>query len=358
MIAGFMKNRLPFKSAPNALCILRLSAVGDISHTLPVVRTIQQVWPTTRLYWIIGKLEHELVRDIEGIEFLVFDKRQGLSAYRDLQRQLSSLQFDALLHMQMSLRASLIAMMVNAPIKLGFDRQRAKDMQWLFSNHKIAFQPHQHVIDSFFGFSQALGIQEKHYQWGIPIPESDRQFANQQINSDKPILVISPCSSMAYRNWTVEGYAHVADYATRTHNMQVVLTGGPSRIEQDYAGQICATAESDIIDLIGKTSLKQLVAVLEKAHVVIAPDAGPAHLANAMGTPVIGLYATTNPDRARPYLSAEYVINKYPQAVEDHYHKPVSAVKWGARVRTPGTMERISVDEVMAMLDKVIRTRS
>ena len=349
-----MNNQLPFQSAPDALCILRLSAVGDISHTLPVVRTIQQTWPDTRLYWIIGKLEYELVKDINGITFMVFDKSQGLAAYRQLYAQLKPLQFDALLDMQMSLRASLIAMMIKTPVKLGFDRQRAKDMQWFFTNHKINYIARQHVIDSFFGFSQALGIHEKIYRWDIPIPQSARTFAAEQRLSDQPVLVISPCSSMSYRNWHTEGYARVADYAHQQHHMQVILSGGPGKLEKEYGKAICANSQVPITNLIGKTDLKQLVAILETASVVIAPDAGPAHLATAVGTPVIGLYATTNPDRARPYLSAQYVVNRYPEAVEDHYHQSVDKVPWGARVRKTGTMNRIKVEDVTHMLDKVM----
>lgn len=336
------------------MCILRLSAIGDISHTLPVVRTIQQIWPTTRLYWIIGKLEYELIKDINGITFLVFDKRQGLAAYRQLRTQLKPLRFAALLDMQMSLRASLIAMMVKTPIKLGFDRQRAKDLQWLFTNHKITYQPKQHVIDSFFGFSEALGIQQKIYRWDIPIPESARLFVARQRLSERPILVISPCSSMPYRNWHAEGYARVAEYAYHYHQMQIVLSGGPSAIEYEYGNSICSKTQIPITNLIGKTNLKELLAVLDSAEVVVAPDAGTAHLATAVGKPVIGLYATTNPDRARPYLSAHYVVNHYPQAVEAHYHRPVENVAWGARVRTAGTMDRIQVKDVTRMLDKVM----
>ena len=349
-----MNSQLPFQSAPNSLCILRLSAVGDISHSLPIVRTIQQTWPTTRLYWIIGKLEYELVKDIEGIEFLVFDKRQGLAGYRQLFRQLKHQRFDALLDMQMSLRASLIALMVNSPIKLGFDRQRAKDLQWLFTNHQIRHQPCQHVIDSFFGFTEALGIKDKIYRWDIPIPESAREFARQQLPAEKPILVISPCSSMAYRNWTKAGYARVAEYAYNQHQMAVVLTGGPSTIEMEYGDAICAAAQVPIENLIGKTNLKQLLGILERAKIVIAPDAGPAHLATAVATPVIGLYAATNPDRARAYLSAEYVVNRYPEAVHSKYGKSVAQMPWGTRVRELGTMARIEVSDVNAMLDKCL----
>ena len=172
---------LPFTTPPDHLCILRLSAIGDICHTLPVVRTIQQHWPKTRLTWIIGKTEYSLVCDIPDIEFIVFDKSLGWRAYSELRKKLEGQSFDALLHMQMSLRASLISLLVDTPIKLGFDRKRAKDMQWLFSNHKIESRPNQHVIDSFFGFTDALGIRERELRWDIPIPETAVTFAEQNM---------------------------------------------------------------------------------------------------------------------------------------------------------------------------------
>lgn len=299
-------------------------------------------------------MEYELVKDIEGIEFLIFDKRQGLSGYLQLRKKLKSIRFSALLHMQMSLRASMIALMVKAPIKLGFDRQRAKDLQWLFSNHKINYQSQQHVIDSFFGFSQALGVDEKIYRWDIPIPDSANEFALQHLPKNKPILVISPCSSMSYRNWNAEGYADVARYAVKRYAMQVVITGGPSDIEHEYAQAITQLCHAPVVNLVGQTTLKQLLAIFKHADVALAPDSGPAHLATAVGTPVIGLYATTNPDRARPYLSADYVVDCYPQAIQKVYNKSVADVPFGLRAREAGTMDLISNDSVKSMLDKLM----
>jgi len=150
---------LPFTSAPQSLCILRLSAVGDICHTLPVVRTIQAHWPDTQLSWIIGKTEATLIGDIPGIEFIIFDKHRGLRAYHDIRQRLGGRKFDALLHMQMSLRSSLINRLIDTPLRIGFDRERAKDLQWLFNNTQIPAHRCQHVLDSLFGFSEALGIQ-------------------------------------------------------------------------------------------------------------------------------------------------------------------------------------------------------
>lgn len=342
---------LPFSVAPKNICLLRLSALGDICHTLPIVRTIQKTWPETRITWIIGKLEYQLVCDIADIEFIVFDKKEGLIAYKKLKQLMRGRHFDALLHMQMSIRASIASLLIPTKIRLGFDRERAKDMQWLFTNHKIAAKQKQHVIDSFFGFSEALGIEEHHLEWNIPIPVEARQFAEKTLAKDQKVLIISPCSSMSYRNWSAKGYAAVADYATQVHNMQVVLCGGPSAIEKEYGEKINVLCDSTPLNLIGHTSIKQLLAILSQADVIIAPDSGPAHLGTAVGTPVIGLYACTNPDRARPYLSSDLVVNKYPDALADKYGETPGKVEWGTRVRDRGTMERISTDDVIAKLD-------
>jgi heptosyltransferase I len=349
---------LPLTAPPKNLCLLRLSAIGDISHTLPILRTLQAAWPSTRITWIIGKTEYALVSDIPGVDFIIFDKSRRWRAFADLRRALKGRHFDVLLHMQMSMRASLASLLVRADVRLGFDRERARDMQWLFTNHKIAARQNQHVIDSFFGFTEALGISERTLRWDIPIPEEARQFADQALPRD-PFLVISPCSSMAYRNWTSAGYAAVAEYAITQHGLKVVLCGGNSRLERLYGAEIAARLDNAgcsgaLTNMIGRTSLKQLLAVLQRARALVSPDAGPAHLATAVDTPVIGLYACTNPDRARPYLSAAYVVNRYPEAVQAKYGKMPQQLPWGVRVRDAGTMERIKVEDVTGVLDRLM----
>lgn len=351
---GFKKSRLPLKTPPRHLCLLRLSAVGDVSHMLPVVRTLQAQWPETKITWIIGKLEHSLVRDIPGIEFIIFDKQQGRRAYLDLKRALAGRSFDLLLHMQVALRASLASLLIRADVRLGFDPHRAKDLQWLFTNAQIAAQPRQHVVDSFFGFAEALGISRRVLRWDIPLPEAAVRFAAEVLPGSQPVLIISPCASKSYRNWNVVGYAQVADYAVARHGMRVVLTGGPSALERQYGEEITAAMKHQPINLIGRTNLKQLLAVIARARAVVAPDSGPAHLATSVGVPVIGLYATTNPDRARPYLSSDYVVDRYKEAVQAKHGKTPADLPWGVRVRDAGTMDRITVSDVTSVLDRLL----
>ena len=151
-----MKQAL-FTSPPSSICVLRLSALGDVCHVLPVVRTIQDTWPSTQVTWILGKLEHKLLGHIPDIEFIVFDKQAGARAYRDLRTRLRGRKFDALLHLQLALRASLAAMLVPARHRVGFDRARAREGQCLFTNATIEPRSREHVLDSLFGFTERLG---------------------------------------------------------------------------------------------------------------------------------------------------------------------------------------------------------
>lgn len=348
-------------SAPESLCVLRLSAIGDCCHTLPVVRTLQAHWPATKITWIIGRTEHGLLKDASGIEFITFDKRDPRASMRDIRHQLAGRHFPLLLHMHASMRANLVSRLVRADVRLGFDRARARDWQWLFSNRKIAARPNQHAMDALFGFAEHLGIRERVLRWDFAISAADREIAEGLRAGPRPICVISPCTSQRfrnYRNWRVENYVAVARHLIESHGAQIVLTGGPTETEQGYGTAISAglgaQPEGQLINLVGKTSLKQLYAVLQMADLLICPDSGPAHMATAAGTPVVGLYATSNRHRTGPYLSQDLVVDAYPEAVRREFKKTVAELRWGERVRDPAAMDLIKTDAVIAMCDQAL----
>lgn len=350
---SFSSHSPAINTPPDSICLLRLSALGDITHVLPVVRTLQHHWPKTRLTWVIGKTEYSLVKAIHDIEFIIFDKSEGFSAYLKLGKTLQGRHFDLLLHMQLSLRASVASLFIPASVKLGFDRARAKDMQALFTNEKIQPQStRQHVIDSFLEFPRHFGL-EPVLSWALPVNASSLELIKKKLNTNREILVINPCAvakSRNWRNWTVEGYAAVADYARQLFDMQVVLSGGPTTLEKETADAIVHSSSTNLINLVGQTSLDELVALLDLADIVIAPDTGPVHIASALGTPTIGLYATTNPQRAGPYNFLHYVVNKYPQALKQYNQLDSNSAPWGERVKTAEAMKLISVEDVMEKL--------
>lgn len=344
----------PRISPPAEICLIRLSAIGDCCHTVPVVRAMQDAWPQTRITWIIGRTEHGLVEGMEGVDFVVFDKRAGLSGYLDVRRKLRGQRFPYLLHMHASMRANLISLVVRADVRIGFDRARARDYQWLFTNDRIPPRSEQHVMDGLFEFIERIGIEKGAIRWDIPIPEAAREFAAGICAPPGPVCIISPCSSQRfrnYRNWSIGNYSALARYLHEHYGARIVLTGGPTAAEREFGRSIAETAAAPISDLIGKTSLKQLVAVLEAADLLVCPDSGPAHMATAVGTPVVGLYATSNRHRTGPYFSQHLVADRYPDAVAREFHKPVSQLRWGQRVRDPDAMDLITLDDVRQKVD-------
>ena len=345
---------IDFPNEPKSLCIFRLSAIGDVTHILPIIHTLKKVWPNTRITWIIGKLEYQLVKSLPDVEFILFDKSKGWGAFADLRQQLKGRRFDLLLMMQAALRASLASLLISATYKLGFDRQRAIDYQWLFSNQKINGNNRIHVLDSFFQFLEAIGIDEKKYIWNLPIEADDQHYADEMI-ANAPSVIINPCSSARknnWRNWSLERYAEISDYL-HDRGLQVLITGGPSATEIEFCQSIVDQCHSSPQNLAGKTTLGQLLALTKRAKFIIAPDTGPAHMATIVDTPVIGLYASSNPARSGPYKSRQISINKYAEALHQYDHKTIAQARWGERIRDPKVMNLISVDEVKHRIDEL-----
>ncbi len=346
---------LPLAEPPRSVCILRLSAIGDTCHVVPILRTLQQAWPATQFTWIIAKTEARLMSVLEGVEFIIVDKRAGLAAHSEVRRQLAGRQFDVLLHMQVALRASLIAHAVRAPVKLGFDRKRARELQWLFTNARIAPRSREHVLDSFFGFTEALGLRQRLLAWNVPLPPDAVAYAQRLIPDDRPTLIISPCSSHALRNWRAERYAAVADYAASQHGMRVILCGGPTPLELDMGAAIQSAAQTQLINQIGQDTLLQLLALLGRATLLVAPDSGPVHMATMVRIPVIGLYAGTNPARSGPYLSRLWCVDAYPEAARRYRHRTAERLPWTHKIEVRGVMDLITVEQVTARIDQVLR---
>jgi heptosyltransferase I len=342
---------------PASLCILRLSAIGDTCHVVPVVRTLQQAWPATKLTWIIGRTEAGLMQLLPGVEFITIDKRAGLRAAAVLRAELRRRRFDVLLHMQLSLRASLLSTLISARVRLGFDRRRARELQWMFTNARIEPRREQHVLDSFLGFLHALGLQTPSLEWNLPLPEDARRYAAALIPDARATLLISACSSHPARNWSAERYAAVADHAAQRHGMRVILCGGPTSMEREMGRRIEQLAATPLLNQVGRDTLPQLLALLARSSVLLCPDSGPAHMATMVGTPVIGLYAATRLQRCGPYLSRQWCVDRFEAAAQRFLGRSAAQLPWHQKIEKPGVMDLIEVADVLERLDALMQAR-
>ena len=340
--------------APRAVAIVKLSALGDVCHTLPVVRTLQRAWPGTHFSWIIGRTEAKLLGGIADIEFIEFDKRAGIAGYRAVRRALRDRPIDVVLHMQFAWRASLVTALLRAPVKLGYDRERALDLQWLFTTQRIEPAPREHVMDALFGFARRLGVQQRDYRWDIPVPDAARRYAEKLIPDGVPALIISPCSSHTARNWHTAGYAAVGDHAAAL-GLKVVICGGRTPLEQRMGEQIAARMRAPSSNVVGQDTLPELYAALARARVVVTPDSGPAHMATSLGVPVVGLYAATNPARSGPYFSLDLCVDRFDEAARRFLGRPAAELPWRTKIERPGVMELIQTPDVIAQLEAALR---
>jgi heptosyltransferase I len=343
-----------FAQAPRAVVIVKLSALGDVCHTLPVVRTLQRAWPGTHFSWVIGRTEAQLLGGIADIEFIEFDKRSGVAGYRAVHRALRGRRFDVLLHMQFAWRASLIAALLRAPVKLGYDRERALDLQWLFTTHRIEPAAREHVMDALFGFARRLGVQQRDYRWDIPVPDAARHYGERLIPQGVPTLIISPCSSHVERNWHAAGYAAVGDHAAGL-GLKVVICGGRTALERRMGEDIAGRMRAPCTNVVGQDTLLEFYAALARARVLVTPDSGPAHMATSVGVPVVGLYAATNPARSGPYFSRDLCVDRFDEAARRFLGRPAAELPWRTKIERPGVMELIETADVIAQLEAALR---
>ena len=336
----------PPSAIPTSLCLLRTSAIGDVTHVVPLVRTLQQAWPQVALTWVVGKLERKLVGDLPGVDFVTFDKAAGWAGMRAVRDALRGRRFDALLQMQVAMRSNLLSLGIHARRRIGYDHARSRDLHGLVINERIPARRGEHVLDAIGSFCEPLGLQQREVRWDIPVPDEARDWAAAQLPGDTPTLLVSPSSSHALRNWRPERYAAVMDHAA-ARGWRVALVGGPSPAERAMADAVLAAARHAPLDLTGKDTLKRLLALLGRAQLLLTPDSGPMHMANAVGTRVLGLHAASNPDRSGPYSDRRWCVNKYDEAARTYLGKPASELAWGRKIEKPGVMDLITVDDVI-----------
>jgi heptosyltransferase I len=336
------------------LCILRLSAIGDVCHAVAMVTRIRRHRPDIKITWIIGKIEHQLLKGMPGVEFIVYDKKGGKKAKEEVKEALGGRTFDALFVMQVALRANLLSRVVKAKRRIGFDWKRSKEGHRLFTNERIEAKKYAHVLEGFMGFADKLGIpKDETPQWDMPLDEADWQWAKDQTAGLGQYAVISPAASKAERNWTVHGYVAVAQHLIK-NGYKIVLCGGPGPVDAAISKEILETPDIIDLNLVAKTTLKQMLAVLAGAKLVIAPDTGPAHMATTMGTPVVGLYAHSNYRRTGPYLSQDFVASVYDVQIKGQKGKDWVYLPWGVRAKGKHLMTYLLVQTVLKKVDQAL----
>jgi len=325
--------------------IVMMSAIGDAVHVLPVISALKRHDPSCHVTWIVQPGPASLVRGHPAVdELLVFEKARGWRALADMRRMLATRPFDLLVDLQVYIKAGLVTALAHAPVKLGFDRARARDFNWLFTSRRIPPHAPQHVQNQYFEFLSALGVSPEPVVWSLGPWESERALQLALLAPfGGPVATLVIGSSHPQKEWLPSRWAELSDALHEQFGLVTVLAGGNSAREQATATEIVRLSRHRPHSTLG-IPLRQLVALLDGSALVISLDTAPLHMAVALDRPVISLMGYNNPKRVGPYRRFhDLVVDAYGDPGENY---PVSAAHRHDR------MSRIQVRDV---LEKVAR---
>ena len=325
----------------NSLLVLRLSALGDVIHTMPAVLALaNSLRPQTRIGWVVEAPLAPLVEAVAQVDDVYrvatrHWRRHPLSGetYQDLRdlrgvlrgfaRGETSIDFQGLV------KSAALGFSSSASRRIGFARPSLREsMASVFYTERVEVDPTAHVVEQNMMLAHSAGAQAVR----PPVPDysrfpADHQGTLEALTAPRPVVLL-PGAGRPSKQWNIDRYGELADRLAKSLNLKAIVAWGPG--EQHLAEAVAARGAATVAP---PTDLSQLAFLLRGARLVIGGDTGPLHLADALGTPVIGLYGPTNPRRNGPYHQIGRCLETF---------------------SSTRNMDDIKVDEVMARAQELV----
>jgi heptosyltransferase I len=335
------------------LCVVLLTGLGDVIHGLPIVNAIRRARPDCRITWVAEPMPASVLEPHPAIDrVVVFHKKEGLRGVQQLRRDLGGERFDITLDFNIYFKSVFPVLFSGAPVRVGFDRGRARDGVWLFNNRHLEANPRAHTQDMFLEFLDVLGIPRPDpLEWRLVLT-AEEQLAQDRFFAEyggRPIAAVVPASANARKDWVPERYVELVDRLDREFGLLPMLLGGPGTRETEVARLVAEGALTDVVWAMGD-GVRRLLWLIERSRIVIAPDTGPVHIARALGVPVVGLYGHTNPWRVGPYRA-------FQDLWVDRYNQPDETPDASRATPKHGRMDLITTDDVIERVRHALETR-
>ena len=298
------------------ILIVKLSAIGDVIHALPVAPVIKQQFPAAKITWVVEKPAYDLLTNNPYIDdIIIFDKPKfkslgGLLTHgRELAQQLKDKQIDLALDLQGLFKSAAIVYLSGAPTRLGYCNMR--ELSHMVSQPVIGPNKNGHVVDRYLDVARSLGCKVTQ-AISFPIHITPQEAATAEtiaaqagLRKDNRYVVLAPGTNWPTKCWPVKHFAELSNKLYHDNIIPVLIGGtGDKRLVEE----ISVLTSIPPIDLTGKTSLKQLAHIIKQANCFVGGDTGPMHLASAVNTPVVALFGATDPARNGPYGFRQQVL--------------------------------------------------
>ena len=300
---------ISFPTPPQRILIIKPSAIGDVVHALPVLNLLRRKWPHAHVSWVVTPACQGLVENHPQIDEVIrFERAMWSKSWRSpialanllrFARRVHSRQFDLVIDLQGLLRSGWIVAESKAPVRVGFSN--AREMGWLFYTHRVPMRWEDHAVDRNLCIAEALGLGRDPVEFVLAVDDRDRQAVEMLVDQGSRYAVLVPGTNWETKKWPVEKFAALVGPLKELFGLSTVVAG--SAPESELAEQIPGAT-----NLCGKTTLRQLVALLEGADLVIANDSGPMHIASALGRPLVVMHGPTSAIRTGPYGRLDSVV--------------------------------------------------
>ncbi|SDZ88539.1 glycosyltransferase family 9 protein [Selenomonas ruminantium] len=289
--------------------IVKLSAIGDVIHALPVAYALKEAYPDCHITWVVEPPAYDLVNMSPYIdEIILFEKKKFkslggfLHEYGPLKRKIRQRRYDAVLDLQGLFKSAAIARLGKAPVKLGMCNMR--ELSDKISRPVIGPHAHGHIVERYLDVARALGCPVNEVRFTLNVPEreadlSQQIFAQAGANMANPYVVLAIGANWPNKRWPTENFAKLADQLYDRKLIPVLVGGGV--VDQQRAAEICSYSEVPPLNLVGRTNFKQLTYILQNAQLTVGGDTGPVHLSAGMGTKTIMVMGPTDANRNGPY---------------------------------------------------------
>ena len=298
------------------ILVVLFGAIGDVTRALPLVMRVKHSWKEAHITWAVEPLSRPLVENHPAIdEVIVFQRSEGLSGYRRFLKELRSKPaFDITLDLQRHLKSGFTTWMSASPRRIGFHRSNAKEGNSFFqTEHIVAVDNWSAKIGHYQKFGDALGLPEfSPLEFGLHPTEAEEQKIQELL---QPISHIPKENRIAFilgsswpsRFWLSSRYQELARELSKNRESVCVLVGAKG--EREIADRVRdGLPENTVLDLVGKTGLRDLVALFRQLGAAVGSDSGPMHIGAAVGLPIISLWGSTSPLRSAPYGSEQRIL--------------------------------------------------
>lgn len=287
-----------------------MGSLGDVSRGLCVAAHIKRHLPHSKITWLVEPKWVDLVDAHPAIdEVIVFNRALNILGVIGLYRKLKNEHFDIVLDLQRHLKSGFFSFLSRAKRRIGFHRKDSKECNWIFNNERIEyFGDDLPKVLHYLEFTRYLGLPEPEaVDFGLAATDLNGHLPDELRAVQDPVIAVVIGSSWQSKDWFYDHYVELITFILASGNYHVLLLGDKSK--QDQAESITRSINSNnLINMVNKTSLLELVAVLKKATAAVGPDSGPGHIAAAVSTPYISLFGPTPPRRVAPYGCEHLVV--------------------------------------------------